>query len=177
MMKRIYRIYTAVMLLCLSMTVSAQTKTIQADFVQTKTMKMLGDKMVSRGKMHYQHNNKLRWEYTAPYTYTFVMNGNKVLLKKGNRKDVINTSKNKMFKEIGRIMMSSIVVTSKQRTMELPLSKSMKSLYKKIILHFNPKTTMVEKVVMYEKNGDTTEIELKNVTTNKVIPAALFAVQ
>ena len=51
--------------------VASKMKTMQCDFVQTKYLKMLNDKMVSRGKMYYQQSNKLRWEYTSPYTYTF----------------------------------------------------------------------------------------------------------
>ena len=160
----------------MSMVALAQTKSIQCDFVQTKTMKMLGEKMVSKGKMYYQHSDKLHWEYTTPYQYTFIMNGSKVLLKKGARKDVIDTSKNKIFKEIGKIMLNSVVVTG-NKTRELPLSKEMKGLYTKILLYFNSKTTLVEKVVMYEKNGDTTEIQLQNVQTNKPVSAAVFAVQ
>ena len=84
--------------------VAHSLKSMQADFVQTKTMKMLGDKMVSNGKMYYQQSDKLHWEYTTPYSYTFILNGDKVLLKKGTRKDVIDVNKNKVFKEIARIM-------------------------------------------------------------------------
>ena len=65
--------------------VAANMKTMQCDFVQTKYLKMLNDKMVSRGKMYYQQSNKLRWEYTSPYTYTFVLNGNNVRINKGKR--------------------------------------------------------------------------------------------
>lgn len=42
-------------------------KTMQCDFVQTKYLRMLNDKMVSTGKMYYQQSDKLRWEYTSPY--------------------------------------------------------------------------------------------------------------
>ena len=98
-------------------------------------------------------------------------------MKKGGRKDVVDTSKNKMFREIGKVMMSSLVVSSTQRQMDLPLTKQMKSLYKRIVIYFNQKTHLVERVVMYEKNGDQTDIELNNVTTNKNIAAGLFAVQ
>ena len=152
-------------------------KTLQADFRQTKTMKMIGGKLVSQGKMYYSASDKLRWEYTSPYVYTFVMNGQKVMLKKGGRKDVIDTSKNKMFREIGKIMMNSLVISSTQRQMDMPLTKQMKSLYKRIVVYFNQNTHLVERVVMYEKNGDQTDIELKNVTTNKTIAAGMFAVQ
>ena len=55
-------------------------KTMQCDFVQTKHLKMLNDKLVSKGKMYYQKSDKLRWEYVSPYAYTFILNADKVLL-------------------------------------------------------------------------------------------------
>ena len=88
---------------------ASSLKSMQCNFVQTKYLRMLNDKMVSRGKMYYQQSNKLRWEYTSPYTYTFVLNGSKVLISKGKRNDVINVNQSKMFKEIARIMMNSVV--------------------------------------------------------------------
>lgn len=179
-MKTIFRIFIFILLLVSEDTaaqVNTAPKTLQADFRQTKTMKMLGDKLVSQGKMYYSASDKLRWEYTSPYTYTFIMNGQKVLLKKGGRKDVVDTSKNKMFREIGKVMMNSLVVTSTKQQMDLPQTKQMKSLYKRIVIYFNQKTHLVERVVMYEKNGDQTDIELKNVTTNKNIAAGMFTVQ
>lgn len=196
-----------VLLLCITtMTLSAQNqqiiahinqvanslKSMQADFVQTKHLKMLGDKMVSKGKMYYQQSNKLHWEYTSPYTYTFILNGNKVSLKKGTRKDVIDVNKNEVFKEIAQIMMSSVIgncltdkknfsIAISENTQSyvaalVPQKKEMKAMYTKIVLTFNKKTSMISSVVMYEKNGDNTQIVLKNVITNKAINASYFVI-
>lgn len=168
-------------------------KTMQCDFVQTKHLKMLNDKMVSKGKMYYQQADKLHWEYTTPYTYTFILNGSKVLLKKGTRNDVINVSQNKMFKEIARIMMNSVVgkcltdtksfKTSISESQSeyvatlIPQTKDMKQMWTKLVLHFNRKQMMVSKVEMHEKNGDRTIIELLNAQTNKTIDAKQFAIR
>ena len=43
---------------------ASNMKSMQCDFVQTKYLRMLNDKMVSTGKMYYQQSDKLRWEYT-----------------------------------------------------------------------------------------------------------------
>ena len=88
---------------------ASKLKSMQCDFVQTKHLKMLNDKVVSKGKMYYQQSDKLRWEYVSPYKYTFILNGSKVQLKNSKRNDVIDVEKNKLFKEIARIMMSSVV--------------------------------------------------------------------
>lgn len=172
--------------------VASKMKTMQCDFVQTKYLKMLNDKMVSRGKMYYQQSNKLRWEYTSPYTYTFVLNGSRVLISKGKRNDVINVNQSKFFKEIARIMMNSVVgkclTDSKDFKVSLagssaeyvatlyPQQKQMKQMFQKIILHFNKQKSTVFKVELIEKKGDRTIIELKNVKNNVPINAKVFGI-
>lgn len=172
--------------------VASKMKTMQCDFVQTKYLKMLNDKMVSRGKMYYQQSNKLRWEYTSPYTYTFVLNGSKVLISKGKRNDVINVNQSKFFKEIARIMMNSVVgkclTDSKDFKVSLaessaeyvatlyPQQKQMKQIFQKIILYFNKQKSTVFKVEIIEKKGDRTIIELKNVKNNVPINAKVFGI-
>ena len=44
-------------------------KTLQCTFRQTKTLRILKNKMVSKGKMFYTQPTQLRWEYTTPYQY------------------------------------------------------------------------------------------------------------
>ena len=172
--------------------VASKMKSMQCDFVQTKYLKMLNDKLVSRGKMYYQQSNKLRWEYTYPYTYTFVLNGSRVLISKGKRNDVINVNQSKFFKEIARIMMNSVVgkclTDSKDFKVSLtgasaeyvatlyPQQKQMKQMFQKIILHFNKQNSTVSKVELIEKKGDRTIIELKNVKSNAPINAKVFGI-
>ena len=172
--------------------VASSMKTMQCDFVQTKYLKMLNDKMVSKGKMYYQQSDKLRWEYTSPYTYTFVLNGAKVLISKGKRNDVINVNQSKMFKEIARIMMNSVVgkclTDSKDFKVDLtgssaeyvatlyPQRKQMQQMFQKIILHFNKQKSTVSRVELIEKKGDRTVIELQNVKTNTPVNAKVFSI-
>ncbi|MCQ2212982.1 MAG: outer membrane lipoprotein carrier protein LolA [Bacteroidaceae bacterium] len=172
--------------------ISAEMKTMECDFVQTKHLKMLNDKMVSNGKMYYQQTNKLRWEYVTPYAYTFILNDNKVMLKNQKRTDVIDVNQNKMFKEIARMMMNSIVgkclsdekafkTTIKETPNEwvatlIPQKKDMKQMWTKLILHFDRTKNIVAQVEMHEKTGDYTVIDLKNTKTNKTIDQKQFSV-
>ena len=167
-------------------------KTMQCEFVQTKHLKMLNDKMVSSGKMAYQQSDRLRWEYQKPYTYTFILNGNNVALKSKDRNDVIDVRQNKLFREIARIMMNSVVgqcldddknfktalaATDKEWTATLtPLRKDMKQMFQKIILHFDKQQAIVRQVTLVEKNNDQTVIDLKNIRINEAIDAKTFAV-
>ena len=168
-------------------------KTMQCDFTQTKHLKMLNDKMTSKGRMYYQQTNRLRWEYTSPYSYTFILNDDKVLLKNAQRNDVIDVNKNKLFREIARIMMNSVVGTSltddksfkstiatngsEWTASLLPQRKDLKQLFQKIILHFNRTNAMVKQVELIERNGDRTVIELNNIRTNEKISADMFTIR
>ncbi len=172
--------------------VASKMKTMRCDFVQTKYLKMLNDKMVSKGRMYYQQSDKLRWEYTSPYAYAFVLNGSKVLISKGKRNDVVNVNQSKFFKEIARIMMNSVVgkcltdtkdfrtsITGSQSEYVVtlyPKQKQMQQMFQKIILHFSRQKSMVSKVELVEKKGDRTLIELLNVKTNTPVDAKVFTI-
>ena len=165
---------------------------MQCDFVQTKHLKILNEDMVSKGKMYYQQPDHLRWEYTTPYSYTFILNGSKVLLKNNKRNDVIDVNQNKLFKEIARIMMNTVVGTclsdDKDFSVSIadsqtewvatlrPVRKDMKQLFQKIVLHFNKDRKMVARVELIEKKGDKTLIELKNIRSNAPVQKSLFSV-
>lgn len=166
-------------------------KTMQCDFVQTKHLKMLNDNMVSKGRMYYQQSDRLRWEYISPYTYTFIINKDKVLLKNNRRNDVIDVNKNKIFKEIARIMMNSVVgnclnddkdfkssisvVRGEWVAVLQPQRRELKQMFQKIVLHFSQNQAIVTRVELIEKNGDKTEIELKNIRKNETINSNIFA--
>ena len=173
---------------------AAQAMTsLQCDFVQTKQLKMLNDKMTSEGRMYYSQKDKLRWEYVKPYQYIFIMNGDRVLLKNKERSDVIDVRQNKIFREIARIMMSSVVgdCLSDDRTFKtsistvggqwvatlLPQRKDMKQMFQKIILHFDQRQATVSRVELVEKNGDQSTIDLKNIRKNETIAPRTFAVE
>lgn len=201
------RILTLIVFCCVVLVLSAQSDalvrqkineaasammTMQCDFVQTKQLKMLSDNIVSKGKIYYQKSDKLRCEYTSPTSYIFVMNGDKVLLRSKNRNRVIDVKKNKRFRGIARIMMSSvagnslsdeknfqttIATTPKEwiATMQ-PLKKDMKQMFQKIILHFNRQKAIICAIELIEKNGDKTHIELKNIRANETISENQFTV-
>lgn len=168
-------------------------KTMQCDFVQTKHLKMLNNDFESHGKMYYQQSNKLRWEYTSPYSYTFILNNDQVLLKNKQRNDLIDIKQNKLFREIVRIMMSSVVgncladdknykvsiatIGNEWVATLLPQRKDMKQMFQKLVLHFNAKKSVVNTVELYDKNGEKTIIELKNIRINETIHPHMFVIQ
>lgn len=171
---------------------AAHLISLQCDFTQTKYLEMLNSKMLSKGVMSYQQNNKLRWEYISPYKYVFILNDTKVLLKNDTRNDVIDVNKNKVFKEIARVMMNSVIGKSLTDDKDfkislivsgpeyvatlLPLRKDIKAMFNTIVLHFDKTSKLVSKVELVEKSGDRTIIELLNVKPNVSFNQEIFVV-
>ena len=130
--------------------------------MQTKHLSVLKDKMVSKGRMCYKKSDRLRWEYTSPYTYVFILNGNEVLLKNKNRSDIIDVLKATAAEYVATLT---------------PQRKNMKQMFRLITLHFDRKTSCVTRVELTEKNDDRTVIELNNIRLNEKLEDNLFLVR
>ncbi len=172
---------------------AAEMTSLQCDFVQVKQLSLLQTALTSKGKMYYRGGDRLRWEYTSPYTYTFVLNGDRVMLKSSEKTDVVSVRSSRMFQEIARIMLNSVTgrcladesdfkVTMYEADGQwearlVPQQKEMAALFSEVRLHIDPKLRMVTVVELKEQSGDTTRIEMKNVRKNGTIDDAVFSVQ
>ena len=170
---------------------AASIHTLECDFTQVKTLRFLNDKMTSQGKMYYDASGKLRWEYTSPYQYTFILNGQKVYIKSAKSSQTIDIRQSKLFQSIAQVMMNSVTGKSLTTNNEfactiytqgqewvadlVPQKKEMKKMFKNIRLHFNSTKQMVSQVEMTEQSGDMTIITLKDVKTNGKIDEKMFA--
>lgn len=171
--------------------VSSGMKSMTCDFVQTKYLSMLSNKMVSEGNMNFKNPDKFRWEYTKPYQYLFIFNGTKVYVGNKSKNDVIDINRNKMFKEIARIMMYTVTGKALSSTNDFttiiqdsgsfwkvsltPKKKELKSMFSKVELMFGKSNYMISEINIYEKNNDRTNIKLKNIRTNNAVNEKLFA--
>ena len=189
--------------LCTALTAVAQTEAIdeiskasqavesvQADFTQTKRLKMLNDAMVSKGRMWCTQPNRLRWEYTTPYASLFILNDNKVLFKNSKRSNTLNANRHKRIREMIRIMIPSNLgkvlsqkkdfhataeTTSNQHILTLvPQKKELKQMFARIVLYYDRKQAVVTQIEMFEKNGDSTTIQLSSIKKNIVINPSVF---
>ena len=172
---------------------AAEMTSLQCDFVQVKQLSLLQTALTSKGKMYYKGGDRLRWEYTSPYVYTFVLNGDRVMLKSSEKTDVVSVRSSKMFQQIARIMLNSVTgrcladggdfrVTMYKGGKEwearlVPQQKELAALFSEVCLHIDPKLRMVTVVELKERSGDTTRIEMKNVRKNETIGNAVFSVQ
>lgn len=172
---------------------AAEMTSLQCDFVQVKQLSLLQTALTSKGKMYYRGGDRLRWEYTSPYTYTFVLNGDRVMLKSSEKTDVVSVRSSRMFQEIARIMLNSVTgrcladesdfkvtmykADGQWEARLVPQQKEMAALFSEVRLHIDPKLRMVTVVELKEQSGDTTRIEMKNVRKNGTIDDVVFSVQ
>ena len=172
---------------------SANLKTLRCDFVQKKTVSILSEVMISEGRMFFKQKEKLRWEYTKPELYEFVMNGDKVMTYSGNTKNVMNLNSSKMFRKISKIIVSGIIgsgifdattftakffVGAKENLVALtPKQKELKQMVKEIRICFNKTDYLVNSVEIEELNGDKTLIEMKNKQINIELSDEVFSVR
>ena len=151
-------------------------RTLQCDFVQSKRMKLLSKEMQSKGVLYFVKPDKIRWQYTTPYDYTFIMNGDKVQIKSAKSTIILNTVTG------GGIMNSADfdVTLYKQGDVYfakmLPKKKEVKQVYAAIEVYFNPTLTMVESIKMIEKSGEYTTVKLLSPKVNTTINESVFKV-
>ena len=171
---------------------ASSVKAMQCEFSQTKSMKMLKREMKSQGVMYFKQPDKLRWQYTAPYDYTFLMNGDKVSMKSTKTTQKIDVQKNKMFRQITSIILNSITGGGLKSAADFrvevykdnqtyfarlyPKKKELKQVYEVIEIYFNESLTMVSGVKMKEKTGDVTTVKLNNVKINPAINDSTFSI-
>ena len=154
---------------------ASSMKSLQCDFVQTQYSKMLGDKMVSKGKMSYVKPNTLRWEYTTPSVFILTMKDNVVKLQKQEGKKLVDVKGNKYMKRLANLILGSITgkslsdeklfkATVKDNGKDylvtlIPQKRDIKMIYPKMQIIFSKQKEMASQVVMYEKSGDHTVID------------------
>jgi outer membrane lipoprotein-sorting protein len=171
---------------------AAKTNTIASDFVQEKNLSLLSEKIVSRGKFWFKKNNRIRMEYTTPFEYLMVINNDKVTIRDGQKTNSVSVASNRLFQQINKIMIDCVRGTALQNTdfhtrvfenktgylIELdPVSKSLKDLFKTILVSIDKKDESVSSINMTELSGDNTLIRFTGRQMNTNIPDAVFTVR
>jgi outer membrane lipoprotein carrier protein len=161
-------------------------KTMQCDFVQTKQTKLLSAASVSTGQLYYRQPDRLRWEYVTPTAHTFQIDGQKVLMSDSRGSREVDIRRNRMYREMARLMTSimsaqslvdeqdfqvSVAPADEKKTewvaTLVPRRKEVRHMFASIILRVTPAQWLVHQVELVEPKGDRTVIELKNIIINK----------
>ena len=170
-------------------TATASLKSLQSDFVQTKHLALLADKIVSKGLFSYQKDDKVRIEYKTPFQYLMVMNGGTILVRDEQKSTRINTRNSKMMQSVNRIMVdcmsgrvfsnpdfkvSAYSSSSRDLLLLRPVSADLQRIYSSIEVYLNKSDMDVVMLVLKEPNGDYTEMVYSGTRHNLALNESLF---
>jgi outer membrane lipoprotein-sorting protein len=171
-------------------TESAKVQSITSDFVQQKELLALTETITSSGKFWFKRSNRVRIDYTKPFTYRMVMNGDKMLVKDDQKESRVNVKSNKLFQQVNKIMIDCVqgtILDSKDFTTRVfendkmyllemtPVSKTLKDFFQTIVLSVEKKDYSVKSIDMNEPTGDKTTITFSNKVLNTQVADEVFA--
>lgn len=169
---------------------AANIKTVQADFVQKKIMKILSRPLVSEGKFFYEAPDSFRWEYLKPLKSV-------VLSNKGEARRFI-MSQGKMVEDNSggvravRIVLDEVINWTGGRFDQnpafkaylkegettlitlVPVEQNMAGMIEKIEITVIKKSKAIKSVRIIENDNAATVIDFSNVEINKAINASVF---
>lgn len=171
---------------------SQKIESIESNFSQVKNLAMLKDKINSKGKFYYKKGNKVRIEYTSPYTYLMVLNNNNMTIRDGQKTSNYNTKSNKIMQSVNNIMLDCMrgsVYGNKEFAVEAfenskeyllkmkPVTSVMKKMFANIEVFLDKKDFHVLRLNMIENGGDNSLMSFNNPIMNKNVSDALFSVK
>jgi outer membrane lipoprotein-sorting protein len=172
--------------------VTRNTQTIEAIFTQEKSLSVLSEKIITKGKFLFKKENKLRWEYTDPFHYMIILNNGTIFTQDEEKTNKIDIRNNKMFKEINLIIIgcvqgnlfndekrfiSSYFENSHYYLIKLkPVESTLKEYISEIKISFDKNDLLVTRFEMNEPSGDYTIIDFSGKKLNAEIPDEKFLV-
>jgi outer membrane lipoprotein-sorting protein len=167
---------------------TGKVQTIEAEFVQTKYMKILVRPLVSKGVFRYKAPSSLRWEYHQPFRSILLMhdgNVKKYHLDNGvAREDAGSRVASMQFvlQEITRWLngrfdqnpLFQAELAGNRQIILTPKNASMQHVIAKIELNLSAQPGVIESVTIFETEHSYTRIEFHNVHLNRQLEDALF---
>lgn len=164
-------------------------KTIQSSFTQEKNLSMLQEKILSEGKFWFKASDKVRIEYTKPFKYVMIINGNNVTIRDEQKETHSNTDSNKLFQQVNRILVDCVRGTildnkdfqhqvfenDKRYLLKMtPVSKTLKQFFKTIELTIDKSDATVVSIDLQEPGGDNTLMTFTNKKLNETLDDQVF---
>jgi outer membrane lipoprotein-sorting protein len=168
-----------------------QLRSVQADFIQGKHLKILARPIISTGSFTFQAPQSLRWEYRTPIRSILLMHGGKVRKfverdgvlaeDKGMRLDAMQVVLAEISNWLdGRFTDNAMFTVSfpkKQTILLTPKEPGFAALISSIELKLGDQAGLLDKVIIFEGPGAFTSLTFSNRILNQEIPAAVFTKQ
>ena len=168
---------------------SAETRTITADFVQYKHLDFLSNDIKSEGKLAFKSPNMVKWEYVKPFDYSVLFKDETLFINDNGNKSDMDMGSNKIFKQLNQLITASIkgdMFDASEFEVSYfkndggsevrfnPKDKQFAEFIKSFHITYNTKGE-VQEVKMIEPSDDYTLIVFSNRATNQPLSDAVFS--
>jgi outer membrane lipoprotein carrier protein len=168
-----------------------ETRTLQAQVVQRKQLALFRTEVVTKGRVLFERPDRLRWETFAPDASLLVLVGQRAEFRlPGEPARVIDLKQGgalgalveQLFvwlgvrpaKEIGRHYTATLQPGKRATRLSLsPKDAALRSRVKQIVLEVGADLAL-QRIVVLQKDGDTTAIEFSAVKRNGKLPSSAF---
>ena len=170
---------------------AASMQSMQCRFVQEKTSSMLAEPQIAEGRMYYAAPDRMRWEYTAPYAFALVVNGERIVKVTDGKAEVLEGNAGRMYQGMVNLIMGSasgkklfdttvfdIVLYDDNgfwRADMTPKRRDMKRMFSQLVFRFDKKTNGISRVEFVEAGGGLTSIRFEEIKVNEAISDKVFA--
>ena len=170
---------------------ASSMQTLQCRFVQEKTSSMLAEPSIAKGTMHYAAPDRMRWEYTEPYAFALVVNGEQIVKVTDGKAETLDAKSGRMYQGMVGLIMGS--ASGKKlfdstvfdvalyddnefwRAEMTPKRRDMKRMFSQLVFRFDKKTNGISRVEFKDAGGDVTSIRFEEMRLNEAIEEKVFA--
>ncbi|MFO7568951.1 MAG: outer membrane lipoprotein carrier protein LolA [Smithellaceae bacterium] len=170
---------------------AARIKTMQSDFTQKKSMKILSKPLISEGRFYFAAPNSIRWEYVRPLksvvisdqgeTKRFMAAGGKMVEDKSGGVQAMRIVLDEVAgwmsgKFDGNPSFAASLKEEKAATVItlVPAGEAMAGMMRRIEIVVSRQDASVRTVRMVESDTAETLIEFQNVRINEALPDGVF---
>jgi outer membrane lipoprotein-sorting protein len=169
---------------------AAKVTSIEGEFTQEKELTALTEKITSHGKLWFKRENKVRMDYADPFAYSMIINGEKMLIRDGQKVNQVNVGSSRLLRQVNRIMldcMQGTILDNRDFSTRVfesdsaflleftTLSKNLKQFFHSIILVVEKKDNAPRSIQLNEPSGDKTLITLHRKTVNGLLSDEVFS--
>ena len=170
---------------------AASMQSMQCRFVQEKTSSMLAEPQIAEGRMYYAAPDRMRWEYTTPYAFALVVNGERLVKVTDGKAEVLEGNAGRMYQGMVNLIMGSasgkklfdttvfdIVFYDDNgfwRADMTPKRRDMKRMFSQLVFRLDKKTNGSSRVEFVEAGGGITSIRFEEIKVNEAIGEEVFA--
>jgi len=161
---------------------TTRISTMKCKFTQTKTSAMLTQPVVAVGNMEYTAPGTLRWEYTSPYSYALLINGDSITTLTNGAQTKTSAAWRSGMRNMAKMVVGSLngknLFDERMFTITLfdqdkhyyavmvPKRKDMRRMFSSITFYFAKDDQMVDRVVLEEGPGESTTIQFTHTFTH-----------